>query len=165
MEVLPITRQILEQKCIELWVKSWERQKYIKKRSCYWHEVHLDFQKKCIPDSDHRSGKEAGCVGISWLPQDCFYTIAWCPLLLWPAGSLPPPHLSLLEEPTTNFDGKLLVDSLLSSFWDTHICLERGVRVGSSKNSPSWYLEPLFPQTLRLHYWVWLVMQGFLLLK
>ena len=55
----------------------------------------------------------------------------------------------------------LWVDSVSPSFQATHVCLDRAVRVGWSKNSPSWYLEPLSSQTLRLHHWVWQVMQGF----
>lgn len=46
---------------------------------------------------NYRSGKEARCVGV----------VSWCSLVLWLADPFLPSHLSVLEELTTNFGGKL----------------------------------------------------------
>lgn len=157
MVVPHITRQIMEQRCIELWVKSWERQEYERKEVIIdtGHPVDLPARwKKWVPDPDCRSVVSwlSLLIYISSLDAHCYSTGWSFPFSM--SQSLRGAHNPFLPK-------ALWVDSVFPSFQATHVCLDRGVRVDWSKNSPSWYLEPLSSQTFRLHHWVWQVMQGF----
>ena len=93
--ILPhITRETAEQRCIELWVRSWERQKYKRKEVFIdvGHLIDLPARwKEGIPDPDCRSGKEASCTGVvPWMSLTCLHIITWCPLLLQEKGAVTP---------------------------------------------------------------------------